>query len=156
MQDKPNHTHTTHTLTPRTLCTHSHTTHTLCTHTTHTLTPRTLCTHPHTIQLRDVRDLVVEKEKGQDDQELLFEETSSDLKKLIVYCRSISIKPWSWRKQKATSVSEMFSFGEPLAIKLCDRSQRGGWSLHFITNLSLGRMVIGLMYNGNKQVWPCM
>ncbi len=66
-----------------------------------------------------------EEEKGQDDQELLFEETSEDLKKLIVYCRSISIKPWNWRKQRQTSVSEMFSFGEPLAIKLCSKSQRG-------------------------------
>ncbi|XP_064406324.1 1-phosphatidylinositol 4,5-bisphosphate phosphodiesterase delta-1-like [Halichondria panicea] len=74
--------------------------------------------------LREVKHLVVENEMGQDDQELLYEETSKGLKKLIVYCRSISIKPWSWRKQKATSVSEMFSFGEPLAIKLCDKSQR--------------------------------
>ncbi len=84
-------------------------------------------THPHTTQLREVKHLVVENEMGQDDQELLYEETSKGLKKLIVYCRSISIKPWSWRKQKATSVSEMFSFGEPLAIKLCDKSQRGEW-----------------------------
>ena len=72
-----------------------------------------------------MQNIVTEKEKGQDDQELVFEETSEDLKKLIVYCRSVSIKPWSWRKQTETTVSEMFSFGEPTAIKHCDRSQRG-------------------------------
>eukprot|EP00731_Ephydatia_muelleri_P028731 Em0020g375a len=60
---------------------------------------------------------------AQDDQETTFvEDTEKDLEKLVVYCRSISIKPWSWSKQRETSVSEMFSFGEPSAMKLCKHS----------------------------------
>eukprot|EP00731_Ephydatia_muelleri_P028757 Em0020g401a len=60
---------------------------------------------------------------AQDDQETTFvEDTEKDLEKLVVYCRSISIKPWSWSKQRETSVSEMFSFGEPSAMKLCKNS----------------------------------
>ncbi|KAL5474054.1 hypothetical protein EMCRGX_G028627 [Ephydatia muelleri] len=57
---------------------------------------------------------------AQDDQETTFvDDSEKDLEKLVVYCRSISIKPWSWSKQRETSVSEMFSFGEPSAMKLC-------------------------------------
>ncbi len=68
----------------------------------------------------------MQEEYGQDDQELTFTETADDLKVLIVYCRSISIKPWDWRKQRETTVSEMFSFGEPTAVELCRKYPRGG------------------------------
>ena len=55
----------------------------------------------------------------------LSQDTAKDLENLIVYCRSISIKPWSWSRQRETSVSEMFSFGEPSAMKLCKHSSHG-------------------------------
>ena len=55
----------------------------------------------------------------------MYQDTEKDLEKLVVYCRSISIKPWSWSKQRETSVSEMFSFGEPTAMKLCKHSPQG-------------------------------
>ena len=74
----------------------------------------------------------------------MFEETSEDLKKLIVYCRSVSIKPWSWRKQTETTVSEMFSFGEPTAIKHCDRSQRGECTVCNVTFASASSKVVFL------------
>ena len=53
------------------------------------------------------------------------QETAKDLKKLIVYCRAVSIKPWSWKQQRDTSVSEMFSFGEPSAIKHTKECHKG-------------------------------
>ena len=77
------------------------------------------------LRTRDIRDCVSQEEQGQDDQELIFTQTAKDLSDLIVYCRSLSIKPWDWKKQKATSVSEMFSFGEPTALDLCKRYPRG-------------------------------
>ena len=76
-------------------------------------------------QLRDIRRKLVETEQGQDDQELTYEETVGDLKSLIIYAKSVSIKPWNWRKQKATPVTQMFSFGEPTAIQLCSKFPRG-------------------------------
>ena len=52
-------------------------------------------------------------------------ETVDDLKSLIVYAKATSIKPWSWTKQRATSVTQMFSFGEPKAVELCMKDKRG-------------------------------
>lgn len=77
------------------------------------------------MQLRQLQTRLQREELGQDDQELIFTETSKDLSDLIVYCRASSIKPWDWGKQKATTVSQMFSFGEPTAIELCKRWPRG-------------------------------
>ena len=68
---------------------------------------------------------VQETEQGQDDQELTYEETVGDLKSLIIYAKSTSIKPWDWRKQKATTVTQMFSFGEPKAMELCAKDKIG-------------------------------
>jgi hypothetical protein len=68
---------------------------------------------------------VQETEQGQDDQELTYEETVGDLKSLIIYAKATCIKPWSWRKQRATTVTQMFSFGEPKAIELCTRDKIG-------------------------------
>ena len=61
-----------------------------------------------------------------DNQELEFTKTDEDLKELIVYCRSVTIKPWNWNLQRETSVSEMFSFGEPTAVGLC-KDFKQGW-----------------------------
>jgi hypothetical protein len=78
-------------------------------------------------QLKEsVHDL---KESGQlestvyqdDDQELIFSETVGDMKSLIVYCRAISLKPWSFERQGQLPVSNMFSFGEPSALRRCDK-----------------------------------
>ena len=81
---------------------------------------------PPQVRLREIQQNLQQREEGQDDQELSFRETSEDLKALLVYCRAISIKPWSWLTQhQETTVSEMFSFGEPRAIELC-RFSRGG------------------------------
>lgn len=55
----------------------------------------------------------------------VFKETADDLKALIVYCRAVSIKPWSWKRQRQTTVSEMFSLGEVSAIRHCKDSPRG-------------------------------
>ena len=79
------------------------------------------------MKLKEVRRKVEETEQGQDDQELTYEETVGDLKSLIIYAKATSIKPWDWRKQKATTVTQMFSFGEPKADKLCtnDKGDRG-------------------------------
>jgi hypothetical protein len=43
------------------------------------------------------------------------------MKSLIVYCRSISLRPWSFDRQSQTPVSNMFSFGEPSAIRRCEK-----------------------------------
>ncbi len=48
-----------------------------------------------------------------------------DLKALIIYAKATSIKPWSWRKQRATTVTQMFSLGEPKAVELCTKSSTG-------------------------------
>ena len=71
---------------------------------------------------------MVQLEQGQDDQELEFNTTLGPLKSLIVYAKAISIKPWSWKKQKATSVTEMFSFGEPTARELCSEWSKGKYT----------------------------
>ena len=68
---------------------------------------------------------VQETEQGQDDQELAYEETVGDLKSLIIYAKATSIKPWDWKKQKATAITQMFSFGEPKAVELCTKDKRG-------------------------------
>ena len=73
------------------------------------------------IQLKEVRRKLVEAEQGKDDQELEFKETIGDLRSLIIYAKATSIKPWSWKKQKATNVTQMFSFGEPTAVELCTK-----------------------------------
>ena len=72
-----------------------------------------------------IRCKVQETEQGQDDQELVYEEMVGDLKSLIIYAKATSIKPWDWRKQKATTVTQMFSFGEPKAVELCAKDKRG-------------------------------
>ena len=48
-----------------------------------------------------------------------------DLKTMIIYAKATTIKPWSWRKQRATTVTQMFSFGEPKAVELCTKSSTG-------------------------------
>jgi hypothetical protein len=53
------------------------------------------------------------------EQEAKFTEAVGHLKSLIVYAKATSIKPWDWPAQKATSVTQMFSFGECKAEKLC-------------------------------------
>ena len=68
---------------------------------------------------------VSEVEQGQDNQELEFKGMIEDLSSLIVYAKAISIKPWSWEKQRATSVTQMFSFGEPKAVDLCMKWPKG-------------------------------
>ena len=75
-----------------------------------------------------LRDRLQQQEQGQDDQELDFIDTVDNLKALIVYCRAVSIKPWDWKRQKDTTVSEMFSFGEPTAVELCKKFAKGGWA----------------------------
>ena len=75
--------------------------------------------------MRVIRRMVQETEQGQDDQELEYEETVGDLKSLIIYAKATSIKPWDWKKQKATTVTQMFSFGEPKAVELCTKDKRG-------------------------------
>lgn len=77
------------------------------------------------LQLKEIRRKLYETEQGQDDQELTYNETIGDLKSLIIYAKSTSIKPWVWRKQKATTVTQMFSFGEPAAVELCAKWPRG-------------------------------
>ena len=77
------------------------------------------------MQLREIHRKLAEVEQGQDDQELTFMETVGDLKSLIIYAKATSIKPWDWRKQKATIVTQMFSFGEPKAVELCTKDKRG-------------------------------
>ena len=68
---------------------------------------------------------MAESEHGQDDQELVFKETVEDLRSLIIYAKATSIKPWSWERQKATNVTQIFSFGEPTAIELCTSWNKG-------------------------------
>ena len=88
-------------------------------------------------QFRRLQNKLAQREIGYDDQELEFAETDEDLKKLIVYCRSVTIKPWDWKLQRETSVSEMFSFGEPTAVKLCKHFKQGGHGLWvYVQNLN--------------------
>ena len=75
--------------------------------------------------MRAIRQKVQETDQGQDDQEPTYEETVGDLKSLIIYAKSTSIKPWDWRKQKATTITQMFSFGEPKAVELCMKEKTG-------------------------------
>lgn len=75
--------------------------------------------------MKEIRHKVAETEQGQDDQELEFKDIIEDLRSLIIYAKAISIKPWSWEKQKATSITQMFSFGEPKAVELCTKSTKG-------------------------------
>ena len=70
-------------------------------------------------------------EQDQEDcseQEAKFTEAVGDLKSLIIYAKATSIKPWDWRVQKVTSITQMFSFGECKAEKLCtnDRCEFSG------------------------------
>lgn len=59
------------------------------------------------------------------EQEANFTEAVGDLKSLLVYAKATSIKPWDWGAQKATSVTQMFSFGECKAEKLCTNDRCG-------------------------------
>ena len=74
---------------------------------------------------KKIRQKLAEAEKDIDDQELAFKEAVGDLKTLIIYAKATSIKPWGWRKQKATTVTQMFSFGEPKAVELCTKLSTG-------------------------------
>lgn len=76
-------------------------------------------------QLKSIRSLVLEAETGQDDQEVMYRETVGDLKSLFVYAKATSIKPWNWERQRATNVTQMFSFGEPKAVDLCTKDVKG-------------------------------
>ncbi|XP_065893737.1 1-phosphatidylinositol 4,5-bisphosphate phosphodiesterase delta-1-like isoform X2 [Dysidea avara] len=49
------------------------------------------------------------------------EELYEDLSKMIVYCRTKHIKPWSWKEQKKTSICNMFSFSESMAYDKCNK-----------------------------------
>ena len=60
---------------------------------------------------------------------LSTQETVGDMKSLIVYCRAISLKPWSFERQGQLPVSNMFSFGEPSALRRCDKYPMGEWNL---------------------------
>lgn len=77
------------------------------------------------MQIIEIRRKVVESEQGRDDQELVFKETVEDLRSLIVYAKATSINPWAWEKQRATSVTQMFSFGEPTVVELCSECNEG-------------------------------
>ena len=76
----------------------------------------------------------VEQDQEDGEQEAKFTEAVGDLKSLIIYAKATSIKPWDWRTQKATSVTQMFSFGEYKAEKLCttDRCELIGNIVHII------------------------
>ena len=74
---------------------------------------------------KKIQQKLAEAEKDIDDQELAFKEMVGDLRTLIIYAKATSIKPWKWRKQRATSVTQMFSFGEPKAVELCTKSSTG-------------------------------
>ena len=71
-----------------------------------------------------------ELEQQQDDQEVAFIETAEDLSSLIIYAKCKYIKPWDWEEQKKTSVTQLLSFGEPTAVKLCTVSSRGTYKNH--------------------------
>ena len=75
--------------------------------------------------MKEIRRIVVETEEGQDDQELEYRAMVGDLRSLFIYAKATSIKPWDWEKQKMTKVTQMFSFGEPKAVELCSKSNRG-------------------------------
>ena len=96
------------------------------------------CTHeivetghdfPHYVMILLIQGKIqrklAEAEKDIDDQELAFKEMVEDLKTMIIYAKATTIKPWSWRKQRATTVTQMFSFGEPKAVELCTKSSTG-------------------------------
>ena len=79
---------------------------------------------------KKIRKKLAEIEKDVDGQEIPFKETVGDLKSLIIYAKATSIKPWDWKKQKTTSVTQMFSFGEPKAVELCTKRNRGIAMIH--------------------------
>ena len=92
--------------------------------------------------MKVIRHKVQEEEQGQDDQELAYKATVGDLKSLIIYAKATSIKPWDWRKQKATAVTQMFSFGEPKAMELCTKDKRGiEKSCYFLPDLGNGEKI---------------
>ena len=89
----------------------------------HSTRPRAI--HPvrdHDDRMQSVMDL--DQEDGSE-LEAKFTEAVGDLKSLIIYAKATSIKPWDWPTQKTTSITQMFSFGECKAEKLCtnDRSR---------------------------------
>ena len=85
---------------------------------------------------------VVKTEQGQDDQELQFAKIVEDLKSLIIYAKAVSIKPWDWDEQRATTVTQMFSFGEPRAVELCKTSTKGKYSTCIMKLTSFNQHVI--------------
>ena len=60
-----------------------------------------------------------EQDPEDSEQEAKFTEAVGDLKSLIIYAKATSIKPWDWSTQQATTVTQMFSFGEYKAEKHC-------------------------------------
>ena len=72
----------------------------------------------HPVRDRDDRMQSV-VDLDQEELEAKFTEAVGDLKSLIIYAKATSIKPWDWPIQKATTVTQMFSFGECKAEKLC-------------------------------------
>ena len=90
---------------------------------------------------------MAESEHGQDDQELVFKETVEDLRSLIIYAKATSIKPWSWERQKATNVTQIFSFGEPTAIELCTSWNKGVPLVFFLSFMIISGRVSFQPYN---------
>ena len=82
-------------------------------------------TYNYYIQLEEIQKKVEELEQGTDDQEVEFIETVEDLSSLIIYAKCKYIKPWNWEEQKKTKVTQLLSFGELTAAKLCIESSRG-------------------------------
>ena len=67
-----------------------------------------------------------ELERENDDQEVEYIEIDEGLSSLIIYAKGTSIKPeWDWERQRATTVNQMFSFGEPKAVDLCTKDSKG-------------------------------
>ena len=77
------------------------------------------------MQLGEIQRKVEELEQEKDDQEVEFIETVEDLSSLIIYAKCKYIKPWDWEVQRKTEVTQLLSFGEPTAVKLCIESSRG-------------------------------
>ena len=89
-------------------------------------------------QLEEIQKKVEEFEQERDGQEVEYTEIDEDLSSLIIYAKATSIKPeWDWERQRATTVNQMFSFGEPKAVDLCTKDSKGepaANSIHAVTS----------------------
>ena len=73
------------------------------------------------VHIEEIQKKVEEFEHEQDEQEVEYIEIDEDLSSLIIYAKSTSIKPtWDWKIQRATTINQMFSLGEPKANELCN------------------------------------